>query len=192
MKTKLVIMLMGVLLGLGTATQVYAQNSDSMMTRQEKKAIRKKQREAANMSQFEQAKQALENGDWVLEANRLYTKWGQLINVSDQTNFVSLENNTAYMQLAFNGYTGPNGIGGITLKGKPTQIKMTEDKDGNITYKMSVIGNALTADITVKLSKGNNFADAEVNAATTSARLRFAGQLVPLDQSTTYRSGMDF
>jgi hypothetical protein len=57
---------------------------------------------------------------------------------------------------------------------------------------MSVIGNALTADITVKLSKGNNFADAEVNAATTSARLRFAGQLVPLDQSTTYRSGMDF
>lgn len=192
MKTKLVIMMMGVLLGLGTVTQVYAQNSDSMMTRQEKRAIRKKQRAAADMAQFEQAKQALENGDWVLEANRLYTKWGRLINVSDQTNFVSLENNTAYMQLAFNGYTGPNGLGGITLKGKPTQIKMTEDKDGNITYQMSVIGNALTADITVRMSKGNNFADAEVNAATTSARLRFAGQLVPLDQSTTYRSGMDF
>lgn len=191
MKTKLVIMLMGVLLGLGTITQVDAQNSGTM-TRQEKKAMRKKQRDAANLAQFEQAKQALENGDWVLEANRLYTKWGRLINVSDQTNFVSLENNTAYMQLAFNGYTGPNGLGGITLKGKPTQIKMTEDKDGNITYQMSVIGNALTADITVRLNKGNNFADAEVNAATTSSRLRFAGQLVPLDQSTTYRSGMDF
>ncbi|GET24305.1 DUF4251 domain-containing protein [Prolixibacter sp. NT017] len=192
MKTKLLIMLMGVLLGLGTITQVYAQNSDPMMTRQEKRAMKKKQRTAADMAQFEQAKQALENGDWVLEANRLYTKWGRLINVSDQTNFVSLENNTAYMQLAFNGYTGPNGLGGITLKGKPTQIKMTEDKNGNITYQMSVIGNALTADITVRLSKGNNFADAEVSAATTSARLRFAGQLVPLDQSTTYRSGMDF
>ncbi|WP_025864567.1 DUF4251 domain-containing protein [Prolixibacter bellariivorans] len=192
MKTKLVIMVMGVLLGLGTVTQVHAQNSDPMMTRQEKRAMRKKQRTAADMAQFEQAKQALENGDWVLEANRLYTKWGRLINVSDQTNFVSLENNTAYMQLAFNGYTGPNGLGGITLKGKPTQIKMTEDKNGNITYQMSVIGNALTADITVRLNKGNNFADAEVNAATTSARLRFAGQLVPLDQSTTYRSGMDF
>lgn len=191
MKTKLLIMLMGVLLGLGTITQVYAQNSDTM-TRQEKRAMKKKQRTAADMAQFEQAKQALENGDWVLEANRLYTKWGRLINVSDQTNFVSLENNTAYMQLAFNGYTGPNGLGGITLKGKPTQIKMTEDKNGNITYQMSVIGNALTADITVRLSKGNNFADAEVSAATTSARLRFAGQLVPLDQSTTYRSGMDF
>jgi hypothetical protein len=191
MKTKLVIMLMGVLLGLGTVTQVSAQNSDTL-TRQEKKAMRKKQRNAANMAQFEQAKQALENGDWVLEANRLYTKWGRVINVSDQTNFVSLENNTAYMQLAFNGYAGPNGLGGITLKGKPTQIKMTEDKNGNITYQMSVIGNALTADITVRLGKGNNFADAEVNAMTTSARLRFAGQLVPLDQSTTYRSGMDF
>ncbi|GET21691.1 hypothetical protein JCM18694_19370 [Prolixibacter denitrificans] len=188
-------MVMGVLLGVGTITQAYAQNSGNgqdTMTRQEKRAMKKKQREAANMAQFEQAKQALENGDWVLEANRLYTKWGRLINVSDQTNFVSLENNTAYMQLAFNGYTGPNGLGGITLKGKPTQIKMTEDKNGNITYQMSVIGNALTADITVRLSKGNNFADAEVSAATTSARLRFAGQLVPLDQSTTYRSGMDF
>jgi len=192
MKTKLVIMVMGVLLGLSTVTQAHAQNSDPMMTRQEKRAMRKRQRTAADMAQFEQAKQALENGDWVLEANRLYTKWGRLINVSDQTNFVSLENNTAYMQLAFNGYTGPNGLGGITLKGKPTQIKMTEDKNGNITYQMSVIGNALTADITVRLNKGNNFADAEVNAATTSARLRFAGQLVPLDQSTTYRSGMDF
>ncbi|PSK81224.1 DUF4251 domain-containing protein [Prolixibacter denitrificans] len=195
MKTKILTMVMGVLLGVGTITQAYAQNSGNgqdTMTRQEKRAMKKKQREAANMAQFEQAKQALENGDWVLEANRLYTKWGRLINVSDQTNFVSLENNTAYMQLAFNGYTGPNGLGGITLKGKPTQIKMTEDKNGNITYQMSVIGNALTADITVRLSKGNNFADAEVSAATTSARLRFAGQLVPLDQSTTYRSGMDF
>lgn len=195
MKTKLVAMVMGLLLGVGTVTQTYAQNSGNgqyTMTRQEKRAVKKKQRETANMALFEQAKQALENGDWVLEANRLYTKWGRLINVSDQTNFVSLENNTAYMQLAFNGYTGPNGLGGITLKGKPTQIKMTEDKNGNITYQMSVIGNALTADITVRLSKGNNFADAEVNAATTSARLRFAGQLVPLDQSTTYRSGMDF
>jgi len=195
MKTKIVIMVMGVLLGLGTVTQANAQNSGNgrdNMTRQEKRAMKKKQREAVNMAQFEQAKQALENGDWVLEANRLYTKWGRLINVSNQTNFVSLENNTAYMQLAFNGHTGPNGLGGITLKGKPTQIKMTEDKNGNITYQMSVIGNALTADITVRLSKGNNYADAEVSAATTSARLRFAGQLVPLDQSTTYRSGMDF
>jgi len=195
MKTKIVIMVMGVLLGLGTVTQANAQNSGNgrdNMTRQEKRAMKKKQREAVNMAQFEQAKQALENGDWVLEANRLYTKWGRLINVSNQTNFVSLENNTAYMQLAFNGHTGPNGLGGITLKGKPTQIKMTEDKNGNITYQMSVIGNALTADITVRLSKGNNYADAEVSAATTSARLRFAGQLVPLDQSTTYRSGIDF
>jgi hypothetical protein len=196
MKTKIVIMLMGVLLGLGFLTQAFAQNpgndQDSMMTRQEKKALRKKQREEANMAQFEQAKQALENGNWVLEANRLYTKWGRVINVSDQTNFVSLENNTAYMQLAFNGYTGPNGIGGITLKGKPTQVKMTEDKNGNITYQMSVIGNALTADITVRLGSGNNYADAEVNAMTTSARLRFAGQLVPLSESSTYRSGMDF
>lgn len=197
MKTNIIIMLMGVFLGLGAFTQSFAQvsgnNQDtSMMTRQQKKALRKKERQAFNMAQYEQAKAALENGNWVLEANRLYTKWGNVINVNDNTNFVSLEHNKAYMQLAFSGYAGPNGLGGITLKGTPTQIKMTEDKEGNITYRMSVIGNALTADITVQLDYGNNYADAQVNAITTSARLRFAGQLVPKSESRVYRSGFDF
>ncbi|HKJ43534.1 MAG TPA: DUF4251 domain-containing protein [Sunxiuqinia sp.] len=196
MKTKILTMLTVVLLGFGTVTQTNAQdtlkNSGQNLTKQEKRELRKQQREAYNQSQFEKAKSALENGNWVLEANRLYTKWGRTINVSDQTNFVSLENNTAYMQLAFDNRIGPNGLGGITLKGTPSDIKMTEDKNGNITYSMTVLGNALTATITVRLGDGNSYADAEVNAITSSARLRFAGSLVPVDESTTYRSGMDF
>lgn len=196
MKTKILIMLISVLLGFGTVTQAFAQesliNTGKELTKQEKKELRKKQREAINQANFQRAVAALEDGNWVLEANRLYTKWGRTINVSDQTNFVSLEDSTAYMQLAFNNYIGPNGLGGITLKGRPTSIKMSTDKHGNITYHMSVIGNALNADITVRLNNGNQYADADVEAMTTSGRLRFAGSLVPLDESTTYRSGMDF
>ena len=196
MKTKILILVIGVMLGLEPVTTAVAQDSPNKngqeLSRKEKKELRKKQQEAIDQADFEKAKDALENGNWVLEANRLYTKWGRTINVSDQTNFVSLENNTVYMQLAFNNLIGPNGLGGITLKGRPTNIKISEDKHGNITYKMSVNGNALTADITVRLTNGNRYADAEVNAMTTSSRLQFAGQLVPLEESTTYRSGLDF
>jgi len=196
MKTKAIIMMMSIMLGLGVMTRSYAQdthtNVEKNLSRKAKRELRKKERMAADQFMFQNAKAALKDGNWVLEANRLITKWGNTIPVNSNTNFVELKNGTAYMQLAFAGHNGPNGMGGITLKGTPTQIKMSTDKNGNVYYQMSVIGNALTADIIVRLGNGDNYASAEVNAITSGARLQFAGQLVPASDSSVYRSGMDF
>ncbi|GET24306.1 DUF4251 domain-containing protein [Prolixibacter sp. NT017] len=196
MKTKAIIMMMSIMLGFGVMTRSYAQdthtNVEKNLSRKAKRELRKKERMAADQFMFQNAKAALKDGNWVLEANRLITKWGNTIPVDSNTNFVELQNGTAYMQLAFAGHNGPNGMGGITLKGKPTQIKMSTDKNGNVYYQMSVIGNALTADIIVRLGNGDNYASAEVNAITSGARLQFAGQLVPASDSSVYRSGMDF
>lgn len=196
MKTKAIIMMIGIMLGLGVMTQSYAQdthtNVEKHLSRKARRELRKKERMAADQFMFQNAKSALKDGNWVLEANRLITKWGNTIPVDSNTNFVELENGTAYMQLAFAGHNGPNGLGGITLKGKPTQIKMSTDKNGDVYYQMSVIGNALTADIIVRLGSGDNYASAQVNAITSGARLEFAGQLVPANDSSVYRSGMDF
>jgi len=196
MKTKVIIMMISIMLGLGVMTQSYAQethtNVEKNLSRKARRELRKKERIAADQYMFQSAKAALKDGNWVLESNQLITKWGNTIPVDSQTNFVELQNGTAYMQLAFAGHNGPNGLGGITLKGKPTQIKMNTDKNGDVYYQMSVIGNALTADIIVRLGSGDNYASAQVNAITSGARLQFAGQLVPIGQSSIYRSGMDF
>ena len=161
------------------------------LSRHEKKELIKQQKKATNQAGFEKAKAALKNDDWALEANRLYQKRGGAISVSEQTNFISREDNTVYIQFTSNSNLIGNGIGGFTLKGKPTKTELTEDKHGNITCKMTVIGTKLTAQITVRLTNGNIYADAEVDAITSNSRLSFSGKIVPLEESKIYRSGMD-
>ncbi|MBB3186265.1 DUF4251 domain-containing protein [Microbacter margulisiae] len=159
----------------------------------EKKAAEKAAREAARMLTFRQALQALNDSTWILEANQVYSKWGRIFEVNDNTNFIMLEKGKAYLQLAFNGFrSGPNGIGGITLKGYPTKITITKDKQGNVTYNMNVMGNGLNADITLWLGYGDNHAEAMVNATFSSGQVSFAGRLVPLSQSNYFKSGLDF
>lgn len=196
MKTKLLRGLFLVLLVIGFSTNIYAQeNTDTAnanLTRQQKKELRKKQQKADNLASFERAKEALESGNWVLQADRLYDRYGFLVNVTPASNFVSLEDSTAYLQLSFPHAVGPNGLGGVTYKGNPTKITMKENKKGNITYKMSVLGTALTADITVRLNAGTNTADAQVNLLTAGGRVRMAGELLPVDGSTAYRSRYDW
>ncbi len=157
-------------------------------------ALAKKQaRDSVRMAAFDKAKKALSNKDWILEATQVYSKWGRVFQVNDNTNFIMLEKDKAYLQLAFNGFSsGPNGIGGITLKGYPTKTSIKTDKQGNITYTMNVFGNGLNADITIWLGYGDDHAEAMVNATFSSGQVSFSGRLVPLADSNYYRSGMDF
>jgi len=157
-------------------------------------ALAKKQaRDSVRMAAFEKAKSALTDKNWILEATQVYSKWGRVFQVNDNTNFIMLEKDKAYLQLAFNGFSsGPNGIGGITLKGYPTKISIKTDKQGNITYTMNVFGNGLNADITIWLGYGDDHAEAIVNATFSSGQVSFSGRLVPLADSNYYRSGMDF
>ena len=114
------------------------------------------------MDAFNAAVGAIKDNNWVLMANTLYGRRGNAIPVSDNTNFIQFKDNTVYVQLAFNGIAGPNGLGGITVQGSPSQIKSSTDKYGNITYSFYVNGTALTAQIVINLSYGDNYAQATV------------------------------
>ena len=111
------------------------------------------------------------------------------IPVSDNTNFIQFKGNTVYVQLAFNGIAGPNGLGGITVQGTPSQITTNTDKHGNITYSFYVNGIALTAQVVVNLSAGSNYANATVYPMMNGNNLTFSGTLVPTSQSGIFRSG---
>ena len=174
---------------LGNQTPVRVQELTKKQIRQVKKDLRKKAKEAADQKAFESAIEALKDRNWVLMANTLYGPRGAAIPVSDNTNFIQFKGNTVYVQLAFNGIAGPNGLGGITVQGTPSQITSNTDKHGNITYSFYVNGTALTAQIVLNISAGSNYANATVYPMLNSNNLTFTGILVPTSESGIFRSG---
>lgn len=170
-------------------TQTHYQELTKKQLRQIKKDKRRKAREMANQQAFNAATEALKDRNWVLMANTLYGPRGAAIPVSDNTNFIQFKGNTVYVQLAFNGIAGANGLGGITVQGTPSQLTSSTDKHGNITYSFYVNGIALTAQIVINLSAGSNYANATVYPMMNSNNLTFSGVLVPTAQSGIFRSG---
>lgn len=168
---------------------IHAQELTKKQIRQVKRDQRQKARELADAQAFDAAKEALQDRNWVLMANTLYGPRGGSFPVSDNTNFIQFKGNTVYVQLAFNGIAGPNGLGGITVQGNPSQITTNTDKNGNITYSFYVNGTALTAQVVVTLSGGSNYANATVYPMMNSNNLTFSGTLVPTSQSGIFRSG---
>lgn len=169
--------------------QAHAQELTKQQVRQMKRDQRKKARAVADQEAFQAAKTALQDRSWVLMANTLYGPRGASIPVSDNTNFIQFKGNTVYVQLAFNGIAGPNGLGGITVQGTPSQINTQTDKHGNITYSFYVNGIALTAQVVVTLSEGGNYASGTVYPLMSGNNLTFSGVLVPTSQSGIFRSG---
>ena len=173
----------------GSKQPTHYQELTKQQKRQIKRDLRRKARELANEQSFNAAVEALKDRNWVLMANTLYGPRGAAIPVSDNTNFIQFKGNTVYVQLAFNGIAGPNGLGGITVQGTPSQITTNTDKHGNITYSFYVNGIALTAQVVVNLSAGSNYANATVYPMMNSNNLTFSGVLVPTSQSGIFRSG---
>lgn len=172
-----------------TQTPTHYQELTKKQQRQVKRDMRKKAQEQADQEAFNAAVEALKNQDWVLMATTLYGPNGAAIPVSDNTNFIQFKGNTVYVQLAFSGIAGPNGLGGITVQGSPSQITSNTDKQGNITYSFYVNGIALTAQVVVNLSANSSYANATVYPMMNSNNLTFSGTLVPTSQSGIFRSG---
>ncbi len=143
---------------------------------------------AEDRAWFDLAVQALNERDFVLEADRVDFRRGRFAYVNANTNFISLNGNRATIQMAFNSpYAGPNGIGGITVDGSASNVKMERDKNGNITFSMMVQGVAVSANVTFQMMKGTNKCTATVTPNFNSNRITFTGSLFPTSQSNVFK-----
>lgn len=130
---------------------------------------------------------ALEGMNFVLEADRLVFKRGRPAYVSSTTNFISSVNGVTTVQVApFNG-GGPNGVGGITVEGRASNIKKSVDKNGTFNMSMSVIGNGISASVNISVTGGTNRASAIVSPNFNSNRITLEGQLLPAADSGVYK-----
>ena len=178
-----------------TSTMMYAQESNRAERRADRKAQRdaerarlKAEEQAADAVAYQQAVQALKNKQFVLEANQVIFRNGQSAYVTSNTNFVMMNGQSSTVQVAFNTpYPGPNGIGGITVDGNASDMKMTTDKKGNVNCSFSVQGIGISAQIFISLTNGGNNATVTVNPNFNNNTLTLNGNLVPLDQSDVFK-----
>ncbi len=183
---------------LGSITQMQAQTNkaaekdEKKEERKEKKAARLAKDSIMGEAAFNNAMQAITNQSFVLEANSVQPLNGRVYFVNSNTNFVSLNDGQAMVQIASNSpYPGPNGLGGITVQGSASNLQVKQEKNGNVYVSMNVQGVFLSATVNLVLYSGSNNAMVTVDPNFSGNDLTMNGTLVPYSESNVFQ-GMTY
>ena len=152
------------------------------LTRAQKRKVRKQLEAIQDSVDYAQAVQALNDRNFILAADQLFKRGGTAF-VTNTTNFVSLTNDDeAVVQIAPFNSGGPNGVGGITVEGKASSVKIEKDRQGTTLFTMTVTGVGISAMVTISLPEGTNRASLLVESIYRSQRITLNGRLVPYDR----------
>lgn len=134
-----------------------------------------------------QARAALQNQDFVLEADNVTFKTGAAVFVNSNTNFISVKGNRAVVQISPNNFSaGPNGVGGITVDGVISGQQITKGKDGRIIFSMNVTGIGINAQVEIYMFPNSSQATATVYPNFNSNTVWLSGKIVPYENSTVF------
>lgn len=131
-----------------------------------------------------QARAALANQDFVLEADNITFKNGMTAYVNSNTNFISVKGNRAVVQISPSNFaSGPNGVGGVTVDGMISGQKVMTDSKGRITFSMNVMGIGINAQVEIYMYPNSNRASATVYPNFNSNTVWLDGTIVPYESS---------
>lgn len=151
------------------------------------KAEKKRAQEITDSLKHAVALDAVESRQFVLEADKLIFKYGEQAYVSSTTNFIALRGEKAVVQVAPFNSGGPNGVGGITLEGRATNLEIKKEKNGTVILSMNVTGPILSAQVVMRLITGGNRASVAISSNFRSSRITLEGEVVPAEASTVYK-----
>lgn len=156
--------------------------------KQQKKEMKKKISTIGSTLAFEKAAQYIRSGNFVIEASRIQSQRGGMTSVSSNTNFISVKEGESVVQIApGNHIAGPNGVGGITVDGKVSNVQVTESKNGALTYSYSVQGIGISATVKVQLPKGSAEASATVYPNYSNNEVTLHGRVVAPENSRVFK-----
>ena len=161
-----------------------AAQEEKELTKAEKKALQER------MDNFlhDEAEEALNNRAFTLEADQVIFKHGQTAYVTSNTNFVSVKDDHAVVQTAFNiTVSGPNGLGGVTVEGSFSNYELKKDKKGNISLSINVMGTGISARVDITLYEGSNKATVSIIPNFNSNRITLNGVIVPIEKSSVFK-----
>lgn len=149
------------------------------LTKQEKKALKEEQKKQTEALLARNTAEALKSGRYVLKADQLRGRGGSMMSVNPTTNFVAVEGDEAYFQMASWSGIGYNGLGGVTLRGRITSYEMNQGKKhGSYTIVMNTVGNGANLRIVLNVSITGEMASASVTS-NRGDRVDMNGILVP-------------
>ena len=134
-----------------------------------------------------QARAALLNRDFVLEATSVTFKNGSTAFINSTTNFIYLKGDKAVVQISPSNFaSGPNGVGGVTVEGNVTDLQVRTDSKGRTTLSMNVMGIGINAQVEVYMYPGTSRASATVYPNFNSNTLWIQGTLVPYENANIF------
>lgn len=134
-----------------------------------------------------QAAAAVQNRDFVLEADQVTFKNGNTVFVNSSTTFISVKGNRAVVQISPSNFAaGPNGVGGVTVDGSISGMQRMVDKRGNTTISFNVTGIGINAQIEIYMTPGTNRASATIYPNFNSNTLWVEGEIVPYNNSDVF------
>ena len=180
------------LIGVGNYTYAQDFGYESTMTKQQARraarAAHRKAMAAERLKDFQAAIECIKKGSFVIEVDQLLFPQGMTKFVSSYTNFVSMNQDEAVIQIATSYFNpGPNGLGGITVKGKVSDVSMTTDKKGFIYYNFTVQGIMVSATVTIQMLGDGNRATVTVYPNFNNNNLTMTGVVVPYSQSDVFQ-----
>jgi hypothetical protein len=182
MKTNKVypVILLLIICMVGTSLDISAQikNGD--------KRSKKEERRAKAEYSYRTLDSLMSSGRYVLEANYLQSKYGTMLPVSSNINFIRVNGPKGILQTGNDLRDGYNGIGGVTAEGKISNYVIKRDpKRLTMAVTYQLFTNIGTYDIMLNVGADNS-ASATISGMT-SARLTWRGQIVSLDKSKTFK-----
>lgn len=156
-----------------------------------------------------QAVYCLEHSQFMLQARSVVVKGKRMPIVDNETNnFVCAHDSIGIVQLVADmsdaarakGYStlhplrmyqrnigttggGPNGIGGITVKGKITLLSKKVEKSGRIIFKYEIASMPQKMKFTINLPKNGTYAEALIVGERRSGDVKMLGEVRPYDPS---------
>lgn len=172
---------------LAVFSAAFAQEQDQKLTRKEKRELKKKEDEALRKTMASILVVSIDSQRWVLEANTLVNKYGNSVQVNSTLNFIAIEGDDVFIQLGSNSGLGPNGVGGISVRGKLSSYKVNHNEKKSTYYIAVQVSSALGSyDIRIDCSEDGQMATATVQGIG-PRRVTYRGELVPIEKSRVYK-----
>lgn len=188
------LLLLAMVLCIGAASMAQSEKTaGSRDAKAKSKEVKKKMEANLDSIASEKAFQALKDQDFVVEGERVIFKRGTTVIVNPTTNFVSLKGEKAVIQIApLEGFAGENGVGGVTVDGKASNIRIKTSKKGRTTFSMNVTGTSVSATVDITIMKGSDKASVSISPNFNSNRLTLEGRLMPTAHSSIFKGNTAF
>lgn len=158
----------------------------------ERKAERKLEKEKIEKEMMVNTEKAITTGHFVLKANQLRNKYGNVIMVNSSINFVAVKGRDVYVQFGTESGLGYNGVGGLTIRGTVTEYELTRDKS-NSGYSLLLVTNGTFGSLTINIHSNvrGDIADAKVQS-NWGSQLTFSGEIVPVVGSHVFQGAESY